>query len=99
MPEQLRRAGIPGPKIIGVDEVSFRKGHTYRIALGDLVRQRPIWFGGEDSSEASMDLFFDELGAKKSSKIQLAVMAIWKAFTNSRQRHTPRRLLSSTSFI
>ena len=36
MREQLRRAGTPGPKVIGVDEVSIRKGHTYRIVVSDL---------------------------------------------------------------
>ena len=28
MREQLRRIGTPGPKIIGIDEISIRKGHT-----------------------------------------------------------------------
>src|SRR5208337_2256658 len=31
MGEQIRRAGTPGPKVIGIDEISIRKGHTYRI--------------------------------------------------------------------
>ena len=29
MTEQLKRAGLPGPKAIGIDEISIRKGHTY----------------------------------------------------------------------
>src|SRR5439155_24232350 len=48
MREQLRRAGTPGPRVIGLDEVSIKKGHTYRIVVSDLIRQRPIWFGGTD---------------------------------------------------
>ena len=83
MHEQLRRIGKPGPKIIGVDEVSIRKGHTYRIVVSDLVRRRPIWFGGKDRSEESMDLFFQWLGPKKSKNIRLAVMDMWKPFRNS----------------
>ena len=55
MAAQLARAGCPGPKAIGIDEISIRKGHTYRIVVSDLIRHRPIWFGGEDRSEASMD--------------------------------------------
>ena len=50
--EQLRRAGTPAPEVIGIDEVSIRKGHTYRIVVSDLIRRRPIWFGGTDRSEA-----------------------------------------------
>jgi len=44
MRAQLRRAGTPGPRILGIDEVSIRKGHTYRIVVSDRVRRRPIWF-------------------------------------------------------
>ena len=83
MREQLRRVGTPAPVVIGIDEVSIRKGHTYRIVVSDLIRHRPIWFGGKDRSEESMDLFFQWLGPKKSKRIRLAVMDMWKAFRNS----------------
>jgi transposase len=90
MREQVRRAGTPGPKVLGIDEVSLRKGHTYRIVVSDLDRLRPIWFGGQDRSEASLDLFFEWLGPKKSQRIRLAVMDMWKAFRNSTQKHAPQ---------
>lgn len=90
MREQLRRAGTPGPKVIGIDEISIRKRHTYRIVVSDLVRMRPIWFGGQDRSEASMDTFFQGLGPKKTAGIRLAVMDMWKAFRNSTERHAPQ---------
>lgn len=89
MREQLRRSGRPGPRVIGLDEVSIRKGQTYRIIVSDLVRGRPIWFGGADRSEASLDEFFAWLGPKKSARIQLAVMDMWKAFENSTRRNAP----------
>ena len=44
----LKRAGKPAPKAIGIDEISSAKGHTYRIVVSDLIRGRPIWFGGDD---------------------------------------------------
>jgi transposase len=80
MAAQLVRAGTPAPKVIGIDEISIRKGHTYRIVVSDLLRGRPIWFGGTDRSEASMAAFYDWLGAKKSQGIRLAVMDMWKPF-------------------
>lgn len=89
MREQLRLAGTPGPRVIGLDEVSIRKGQTYRIVVSDLVRGRPIWFGGTDRSEASLDEFFTWLGPKKSVRIQLAVMDMWRAFENSTRRNAP----------
>ena len=69
MREQVRRAGTPGPKVIGLDQVSIRKGHTYRIVVSDLGRRRPIWFGGADRSEASMYEFFTWLGVPKTAGI------------------------------
>src|SRR4030081_421589 len=68
MEAQLKRVGTPGPQVIGVDEISIRKGHDYRIVVSDLVRGRPIWFGGEDRSEASMSGFYAWLGAGESSR-------------------------------
>ncbi|MCZ3114812.1 transposase, partial [Acinetobacter baumannii] len=62
MKAQLAKAGTPGPKRIGIDEISIRKRHVYRIVVSDLDRQRPIWFGGEDRSEASMAQFYAWLG-------------------------------------
>jgi len=48
MKEQLRRTPVATPAVIGIDEVSLRKGHNYRIIVSDLERGRPIWYGGGD---------------------------------------------------
>ena len=96
--EKLRRAGKPRPKIIGIDEISIRKGHTYRIVVSDLEKKRPIWFGGNDRSEKSMDLFYNELGAAKSAKIKLAVMDMWKPLENSTTRKAPKAAILYDKF-
>jgi transposase len=90
MRAQLERAGTPGPKAIGVDEIAIRKGHTYRIVVSDLIRHRPIWFGGEDRSEASMLQFYDWLGEKKAHGIRLAVMDMWKPFRHAVAKRAPQ---------
>jgi hypothetical protein len=65
-----------------------------------LIRGRPIWFGGKDRSEESMDEFFAWLGPEKTSKIRLAVMDMWKAFRNStrKQGHAPQALIIFDKF-
>lgn len=98
MREKLRRAGTPGPKVIGIDEISIRKGHTYRIVVSDLERRRPIWFGGEDRSEESLNGFFDELGPKKAGKIRLAVMDMWKPFEKSTRQKAPQAAILYDKF-
>jgi transposase len=95
---QLARVGAPGPKAIGIDEISIRKGHTYRIVVSDLPRGRPIWFGGEDRKEASMALFYDWLGEKKTRSIRLAVMDMWKPFHNVTVARAPQAAILYDKF-
>jgi transposase len=98
MRAQLAKAGTPGPKVIGIDEISIRKGHTYRIVVSDLLRARPIWFGGADRSEASMAQFYDWLGEKKSRSIRLAVMDMWKPFRNITTARAPQAAILFDKF-
>lgn len=34
----VAKAGTPGPKRIGIDEISIKKRHTYRIVVSNLDR-------------------------------------------------------------
>ncbi len=90
MQKWLSKTPSPDPCVIGIDEISIRKGHNYRIIVSDLERGRPIWVGGEGRKEIDMDKFFVELGAKKAKKIRLAVMDMWTAFRNSTKKHAPQ---------
>jgi transposase len=98
MRAQLAKAGTPGPKAIGIDEISIRKGHSYRIVVSDLIRRRPIWFGGDDRSEASMAQFYAWLGPKKAAGIRLAVMDMWKPFRNATTAHAPQAAILFDKF-
>ena len=60
-------AGAPAPAVIGIDEISIRKAHVYRIIVSDLELRRPIWFGGVDRSAASMKMCYDHLGVERTS--------------------------------
>ena len=98
MRAQLARAGTPGPKAIGIDEISIRKRHTYRIVVSDLIRGRAIWFGGEDRSEASMSQFYQWLGDRKSRGIRLALMDMWKPFRIATGQHAPNAAILFDKF-
>lgn len=90
--KELIRRYPPASKIraIGVDEVSVRKGHTYRIVVADLDERRPIWVGDIGRKKENMDKFFVEIGIERSRQIELAVMDMWKAFRNSTNEHAPK---------
>jgi len=97
MRAQLAKAGTPAPSVIGIDEVSVRKGHDYRIVVSDLVRERPIWFGGKDRSEESMAQCYQWLGAK-TGRIRLAVMDMWKPFRNATNVYAPQAAILFDKF-
>ena len=85
-------------RVIGVDEISVRKGHTYRVVVADLDEQRPIWIGGTGRTKEDMDLFFAEIGFERSKTIELAVMDMWKAFRKSTREHAPQARLVFDKF-
>jgi transposase len=98
MRAQLTRAGTPSLKASGIDESSVRKGHPYRLVVSDLLRSRPLWFGGEARSEASLTQFSTWLGQKKRARLQLAVRDRWKPFRNATHPHAPQAALLFDKF-
>jgi transposase len=93
MAEKLRRAGQARPKVVGIDEISIRKRHVYRIVVSDLEKKRAIWFGGEDRSTESMEGFYKWLGPSRCKRIRLAVMDMWPAFEKATLIHTKAAIL------
>lgn len=98
MQKQLDRNPVAAPRVIGIDEISLRKGHIYRIVVSDLERGRPIWFGGVDRSKESLDMFYNWIGSKKAKKIRLVVMDMWKAFRTSTMKNAPHTAILFDKF-
>ena len=86
----LAQTPQPAPQVIGVDKLSIRKGHTYRIIVSDLECGRPIWIGGTGRTAADLNRFFLDLRPQKTDRVRLAVMDMWKAFRNSVQAQAPQ---------
>ena len=96
---QVALAGTPAPRVIGVDEIAIRKGHDYRIIVSDLDRERPIWVGGHGRGEEDLDIFFHELGERKTHRIKLAAMDMWKPFRKSVKKNVPSAQIKSIFII
>ena len=69
------------------------------IVVSDLERPRPIWFGGRNRSEASLNLFYQWLRAANSQRGRLAVMDMWKPFRNSTHRHAAQASILLDKFL
>lgn len=54
---------------IGVDEISWRRHHRYLTLVVDHDRGKVIW-GAKGRDSATLDEFFDELGAQRAGLIE-----------------------------
>ena len=89
MQEQVDRAGLPAPWAIGIDEISIRKGHNYRVIVSDLERRVPS--GWAVRSQGSRHRFVLQGAGReeKAPRIKLAAMDMWKPFRNSVIHNAP----------
>ncbi len=71
---------LDGLHRIGIDEISYKRGHRYLIVVVDHDTGRLVW-AGPGRSEAALDVFFDELGEQRAAEIThvSADMAEWIA--------------------
>ena len=78
---------LSGLRRIGIDEISYKRGHRYLIVVVDHDTGRLVW-AGPGRSEAALDVFFDELGEERSAELThvSADMADWIAKTVARRR-------------
>ena len=74
--------GYANPTRIGVDEVSYQKGHKYLTVVRDVDKRRVIWVG-EKRKKETLDSFFKELGAEKTANISVVSMDMWDPYIAS----------------
>lgn len=84
---------VRGLKSVGVDEISYRKGHRYATLVYDLDRARVVWVG-EGKGRETIDRFFNEVlsdGQKK--RIRWASCDMSRAYTEAIKAHCPNASL------
>lgn len=62
------RDGLDGLRRIGIDEVSYKRGHKYLTVVVDHDTGMLVW-AGEGHSRATLAEFFDALGADRCAQI------------------------------
>lgn len=80
------------PTKIGVDEVSYRKGHKYLTVVRDLDEGRVLWVH-EGRKKETLDLFFSELGKSKCRLIKVAVIDMWDPYIASIKENTNAKIV------
>ncbi len=71
---------LDGLRRIGIDEISYKRGHRYLIVVVDHDSGRLVW-AGPGRNEAALEVFFDELGPERAARLThvSADMAGWIA--------------------
>jgi transposase len=65
--------------LLGIDEVSRRKGQQYLTLVYDLERGRVVWVG-KDRDEATLQRFFAWLGKQRARAIQVVCCDMWRPY-------------------
>jgi transposase len=71
--------------VAGVDEVSWRKGHSYITLVSNHATGKFVW-GKEGKDTATLDAFFDELGPERSEAIEALSMDMGPAYDKSAKK-------------
>jgi transposase len=71
---------LDGLRRIGIDEISYKRGHRYLIVVVDHDRGRLVW-AGPGRNDTALNVFFDELGSERAALLThvSADMADWIA--------------------
>jgi transposase len=91
-PDRLRRLYV-----IGIDEVSYRKGHKYLTVVADHATGNPVWIG-EGRSQATVGAFFDELGDKGARQLQAVSMDMCASYILEARSRAPQAEIAFDPF-
>ena len=72
---------LDGITAIGVDELSWKKGHKYLTLVYQVDRhcRRLLWIG-RDRTASTFERFFDWFGKDRTAALEFVVSDMWKAF-------------------
>ena len=84
-------------RMIGIDEVSRKKGHRYLTLVYDLARGELVWVG-KDRTKETLTRFFDTLGTRRSRALQAVTMDMWGPYLEVVRRRAPQATICFDRF-
>jgi transposase len=84
-------------RLIGIDEVSRKKGHRYLTLVYDLQRGELVWIGKERTRD-TVAQFFDELGPRRSRNLQAVAMDMWAPYADEVRQRAPNATICFDRF-
>jgi len=84
---------IRGLKTIGIDEISYCKGHKYATIVYDLDRSCVVWVGQGKGRETIDEFFNERLSKYQKSQIKWASCDMSQAYIGAIEHHCPNAKL------
>ena len=85
----LRHRKRPPVHVIGIDEVSRRKGQVYLTVVYDLERRVLLWVGDDRIEDAVRPFFTEEMGPRRCRTLRVVCMDMWAAYAKLVREHAP----------
>ena len=83
----LKHRGRPPVHVIGIDEVSRRKGQVYLTVVYDLERRVLLWVGDDRTEEAVRPFFTQEMGTRRCRTLRVVCMDMWAPYAKLVRDH------------
>ena len=87
--EQINSTRLAGLLRIGVDEVSYRKGHRFLTVVADHDRGGRVVWAGEGRNAQVLEGFYDELGEAGCARLQAISLDLGGAYQKATNTKVP----------
>ena len=89
--------GLDGLTRIGIDEVSYRKGHRYLTCVTDHSTGKLVW-AAPGRSQLTLEPFYDELGSERRERLEAVSLDLHSGWITATRAHAPRAAICADPF-
>jgi len=90
-------SALDGLRVIGVDEISYRRHHHYLTVVVDHVSGRVVW-AGKDRKAKTLLRFFRALGPERAAQLEAISADMWEPYLTVIRRKAPQARIISDRF-
>lgn len=95
--DHLSEDRLNGLRRIGVDEISYRRGHRYLTVVVDHDTRRVVWVA-KDRRKASLMEFYDALGEDRCAQLEAVSMDMSTAYRSATRQAAPNAAICLDPF-
>lgn len=93
----LANRSLEEVRLIGVDEISRKRGHVYLTNVYDLERGTLLW-SGEGRTKATLEAFFAFLGPERAARLEGVCCDMWQPYVDMIKVHAPNATMVFDKF-